>query len=121
MAIKLRAYNPVDVDLGEANYESIDLPYESSKKFQTIMEQMETIDDSEAGEQKAVDLLLEGFDLLLKAKEGTEAAASEVLRKGLDDGAITPRQFLALWTDVTEAIQEANGTEEVAGDIDRPT
>lgn len=121
MAIKLRAYNPVDVDLGEAKYESIDLPYESSKKFQSIMEKMETVDDSEAGDQKAVELLLDGFDLVLQPKEGTEDPASKILKTGLDAGDITPRQFIGLWTDLLEAIQEANGSEEVEGAIDRPT
>lgn len=121
MAIKLRAYNPVDVDLGVAKYKSVDLPYESSKKFQKLMDQMEKIDDTDKGEQKAVEFLLEGFDLILQPVGDGDEPASKLLKAGLDDGQITPRQFLGLWADVLEAIQEANGTDELPGELDRPT
>lgn len=121
MTIKLRAYNPVDVDLGDKKFQSVDLPHEQSKRFQDLMEQMSEIGDDQEGEDKATGLMLEAFDLILAPADEGRSKASTILKKGLDSGAITPRQFIGLWTDVLSAIQEANGTEEVEGEIDRPT
>jgi len=119
--IGLRAYNPVEVDLGDKPYETIDLPHESSKRFQELMEEMSGIGETEEDEDRATGLLLEAFDLILKPAEENRTKASTVLKKGLDSGAITPRQFIALWTDVLDAVQQANGTQEVEGEVDRPT
>lgn len=119
--IKLRAYNPVYIDLGDTRFESIDLPYASSKRFRAIMEEVETLDEGDAGEDRGIELLMEGFDLLLKPSEGGDHKPSTFLQKGIDSGEITPRTFLALWTDLWTAIAESNGTDEAEGQIDRPT
>jgi hypothetical protein len=120
VAISLRAYNPVEVDLGGTKYETVDMPYEASKRFSHLMAEMEEIGDTDAEEARALELLAEGFDLIVKPV-GHEKPASEVLTEGVESGAITPRQFLGLWTDVLEAIEAANGTEDRQGSVDRPT
>ncbi len=121
MKIGLRAYNPVDVDLGGAEYQTVDLPQSAAKRFQELMDEMSSIGDTDEDEQRAVDYMLEGFDLILSPSADGTPKASVVLREGIDSGGVTPRQFISLWTDVLSAIEQANGTDEVEGAVDRPT
>lgn len=144
--VTTRAYEPVEVEINGAVFESVDpteaqkeklseansginaLIYEASQREDELKEEGKTLTPEEAqewdGKMDAAtrDYRLAVFDLILRPIEGGTKKPSTVLKTGLKEGKITPRQFDLLWEAVPKAIAEANGVpEDAEGDLTRPT
>lgn len=127
--VSVAAYEPIEVEINGAVFESVDPTEADNDKIRKASEDLDGLlyeireredSDEKIGleEQRKLQKKVEDatreyrfviFDILLRPIEGGKSKPSTVLKAGLKSGAITPRQFDNLEDAVPLAIQKANG------------